>query len=108
MSTAAVAAPGAFRLRATHLLWVAFVLVQALDGVLTYVGLLTFGAWVEANPLVAWYTDTFGPGMGLLGAKLFAVACGTILYATARYAAVAVLTVVYVVFAIVPWAHLLS
>lgn len=88
-------------------LWVTFILVQALDGVLTYIGVRTFGLGVEANPLVAWYAGAFGPVAGLAAAKLFAVGCASILYLTARHGTVAVLTVLYLVFAIAPWAHVL-
>jgi hypothetical protein len=41
-------------------------------------------------------------------AKLFAVTCGAVLYVTARHRWVAVLTVVYLAFAVVPWVSLLS
>lgn len=88
-------------------LWLAFVAVQALDGVLTYIGLRTFGLGIEANPVVAWYAGAFGPAAGLLAAKLFAVACASILYVTARHRTVAVLTLLYLAFAIAPWAHVL-
>lgn len=90
-----------------ELLWLAFVAVQVLDGVLTYVGVLTFGLGIEANPVVAWYAGAFGPAAGLAAAKLFAIACASVLYLTARHRTVAVLTVLYLVFAIMPWAHVL-
>ena len=38
-----------------NVVWVAFVSAQAADGVLTYLGLHTFGAGSEGNPIVAWY-----------------------------------------------------
>ena len=88
-------------------LWLAFVAVQVLDGVLTYIGVRTFGLGIEANPLVAWYAGAFGPAAGLAAAKLFAIACASVLFATARHRTVAVLTMVYLVFAIMPWAHVL-
>jgi hypothetical protein len=40
--------------RAAQAIWIAFVLVQALDGVMTFVGMHTFGLSIEANPLIAW------------------------------------------------------
>jgi hypothetical protein len=88
-------------------LWLAFVAVQVLDGVLTYVGVRTFGLGIEANPLVAWYAEAFGAATGLVAAKLFAIGCASVLYLTSRHRTVAVLTVLYVAFAIVPWAHVL-
>ncbi len=84
-------------------LWVAFVTVQALDGVMSYVGIRTFGLWIEGNPLVAWYTAALGPAIALTGAKLFAVGCGLVLYLTARYGLMALLTLFYLMFAIFPW-----
>lgn len=88
--------------------WLAFVTVQALDGVFSYVGVYTVGSGIEANPLLAWYLQMFGPGAAFLGAKLFAVACGAVLYMTNRHRVVASLTAIYVVFAVVPWIHVLS
>ena len=88
-------------------LWLAFVTVQILDGVLTYVGLRTFGLGIEANPIVAWYAEAFGAAAGLVAAKLFAIGCASVLYLTSRHRTVAVLTLLYVAFAILPWAHVL-
>jgi len=107
MPVATVVSWPARRPGAVEGLWLAFAAVQVLDGVLTYLGVRTFGLSIEANPLVAWYAGTLGPAAGLIAAKLFAVACASILYATARHRTVAVLTVIYVLFAIVPWAHVL-
>lgn len=89
-------------------LWLAFVVVQALDGVFTYIGVSTFGIGIEANPLVAWYATAFGPAAGLAAAKLFAIGCASVLYVTARHGTVAILTLMYLVFAIAPWAHVLN
>jgi hypothetical protein len=86
----------------------AFVTVQALDGILSYVGVRTFGPWVEANPLVAWYAATFGPAVAFTLVKLFAIGCGAVLYLMARHRTVAVLTLFYLMFAVVPWAHVLT
>jgi hypothetical protein len=88
-------------------LWLAFVAVQVLDGVFTYIGVLTFGIGIEANPLVAWYAEAFGPAAGLAAAKIFAIGCASVLYLTSRHRTVAVLTLLYLAFAILPWAHVL-
>jgi hypothetical protein len=90
------------------LLWVVFVAVQALDGAMSYVGIRAFGLWIEGNPLVAWYTAALGPALALTGAKLFAVGCGLVLYLTARYGLMALLTLFYLAFAIVPWIGVLG
>jgi hypothetical protein len=91
-----------------ELVFLAFVTVQALDGIMSYVGVHTFGAWIEANPLVAWYASMFGPAVAFTAAKLFAIACGTLLYLMARHRTVAVLTLFYLAFAVVPWVHVLG
>src|SRR5262249_11039763 len=89
-------------------LFLAFVTVQALDGAMSYVGVSIHGPGVDAHPLVAWYLGAFGPAVGFTMAKLFAVTCGAVLYFTARYRWVAILTLVYLVFAVGPWVQLLS
>src|SRR3989442_1843989 len=40
----------------------AFVIAQALDGALVYLGIAAFGAAAEANPVVAWYVSALGAG----------------------------------------------
>ena len=91
-----------------NLLWLAFVAVQALDGVMSYVGVRTIGPWMEANPLVGWYADVVGPAAALVAAKLVAVACGMVLHLMARHRTLATLTLAYVIFAIGPWIRVLS
>jgi hypothetical protein len=97
-----------WRLSGAQILWLAFVAVQALDGVMSYVGVSLHGPGIEANPLVGWYLGAFGPAVGFTMAKLFAVTCGAVLYLTARHRWVAVLTLVYLIFAVGPWVGLLS
>ena len=87
-------------------IWIAFVVVQALDGAMTFVGIHTFGTYIEANPLLAWYMAALGPALALLAAKLFAVACGIMLYVTARHRTLAVLALTYLVAAVGPWMHI--
>jgi len=85
----------------------AFVLAQALDAALTYVGIATFGASVEANPLVAWYVSAFGAGVGLAAVKTLAIGCAGALYMTARHRILGGLTVLYLAGAVLPWTRLL-
>ena len=85
----------------------AFITVQFLDGLLTYLGIQMFGPPVEANPLVYWYVDAFGAAQGLLFMKLLAVACATILHHMSRHRTLAVLTVLYLTVAVMPWAAVL-
>jgi hypothetical protein len=96
------------RLSNAELAWLAFIAVQFLDGVMSYIGVQRIGSQIEANPLLAWYLEIFGPAIAFTGAKLFAIACGGILYLTDRHRWVAALTVVYVVFAVGPWLHVLG
>ncbi len=92
----------------TKTIWLAFVVIQVLDGMLTVAGMYAFGTGVEANPLIEWYAGALGPAAAVCGAKLFAVGCGAILYVTARYRTMAALAALYVLCAIAPWLHLLS
>jgi hypothetical protein len=85
----------------------AFLVVQALDGVLTYVG-LSIGRAAEGNPLVATLMAVFGLGPGLAGAKLFAGSLGIALHLFGTHRLVALLTAVYVAAAIMPWMALLA
>ena len=57
------------RFSKAELVWVAFVVVQALDGAMSYIGVHTFGAWIEANPLVAWYAAIVWSRRGLYGGQ---------------------------------------
>jgi uncharacterized membrane protein len=91
---------------AAQWIWIAFVLVQALDGGMTFVGIHMFGPPIEANPLVAWYVSAMGPAFALCAAKLFAVGCGITLYLAARHRTLAALALTYVVAAVGPWVHL--
>jgi len=83
-----------------------FVIVQALDGALTYLGLHTFGPSIEANPLISSAVTFAGTGPGVMSAKLFAVALGILLHLRRVHIVVALLTAFYIAVAIVPWAVL--
>ena len=87
---------------------VAFLLAQCFDGVLTYVGVVSFGLAIEANPIIAALMATFGHGPALTGAKVVAGALGICLHVREVHGVVALLTGFYVAVAIVPWTLLLS
>ncbi|MEO7158240.1 MAG: hypothetical protein ABI039_11790, partial [Vicinamibacterales bacterium] len=56
-------------------LWLAiFVLMQVVDGVLTYAAVDRFGAAAEGNPILASWIILTGAAPALLGAKLVACA----------------------------------
>jgi hypothetical protein len=80
-----------------------FLLAQAGDGVLTYIGVTIYGPHVEGNPLIAWMMSTMGQGPGLATAKLTAGGFGVALHVSAVHKVVALLAIFYLVVAIIPW-----
>ena len=86
---------------------VLFLLAQAADGVMTYVGVTTMGAQLEANPILLALMGSLGHGATVAGAKLFAGALGISLHLVGVHRVVALLTAVYVIGAVAPWAGLL-
>jgi hypothetical protein len=83
-----------------------FVIVQGLDGIFTYLGVVIWGPAIEANPLVSSATALAGLGLGLAGAKLLAVGLGMVLHLRRVHNLVALLTAIYLVVAILPWTAL--
>ena len=95
------------RSRFGEVVLVLFLLAQCLDGILTYVGVKTFGLSVEGNPLIAALMLEFGAGAALVGAKVVAAALGIALHVRHVHTAVAALTVFYVAIALGPWTAIL-
>jgi hypothetical protein len=89
------------------LVLIAFLLTQASDGVLTYVGVSTYGLRMEGNPLLGWLMSSLGQGLALTAAKSTASAFGIALHLTAVHRIVALLTAFYVAAAVVPWIGIL-
>ncbi len=87
---------------------VLFLLSQALDGIFTYLGLQQFGLSAEANPLIVSVIPVLGQGMAVAAAKVFAATLGVVLHLRGVHRAVAVLTLLYVGLAVVPWAVMLA
>jgi hypothetical protein len=85
---------------------VCFVLVQYLDGAMTYLGVHIWGPSIEANPIISAAVSLVGVGGGLAGAKLVAIALGMALHLRRVHGVVALLTAFYIGVAIVPWALL--
>jgi hypothetical protein len=77
--------------------------VQALDGILTYFGMLLWGPSIEANPLISAAVAYAGPGTGLAAAKLTAMGLGILLHLRCVHHMVALLTMFYLLVAILPW-----
>ena len=86
---------------------VVFLLAQISDGVLTYIGVSTYGASIEGNPLITWLMSALGEGPGLATAKVAAGLFGVALHLSAVHKAVALLAGFYIVVAIIPWLALL-
>jgi hypothetical protein len=86
---------------------VAFLLVQALDGVFTYVGLAEFGKGIEGNPLITSLLLVANPAAALALVKLTAAGFGITLHVAGVHRTVALLTAFYVAVALVPWAGVL-
>ena len=84
-----------------------FLLAQCLDGVLTYVGVVTYGTAIEANPLIAAMKAHLGHGMALMGAKSVAAFLGICLHLRQVHLVVALLAVFYVAVAVIPWLAIL-
>jgi hypothetical protein len=82
---------------------VVFLIVQGLDGALTYMGVHIWGLAIEANPIVSSAVSLAGVGAGLAAAKLFAIALGIALHLRGVHRAIAVLSGIYIAAAIVPW-----
>ncbi len=95
--------PAAWRARLGNLALVLFLVAQVSDGVLTYVGVITFGIGIEANPLIATLIGYFGAAAALTAAKALAAVLGIALHLRGVHTAVALLTAFYFIVAILPW-----
>ena len=84
-----------------------FLLAQCLDGVFTYVGVVSFGVGIEANPLIAALMAHLGHGLALVGAKSIAGLLGCALHVRQVHAAVAALALFYLAVAVMPWMAIL-
>lgn len=82
---------------------IAFLLAQASDGVLTYVGVSVYGLRMEGNPLLEWLMATMGSGLALATTKAAAGLFGIALHLSAVHRVVAVLAALYFAVAILPW-----
>jgi uncharacterized membrane protein len=84
-----------------------FLVAQALDGALTYVGVTVLGLHMEANPLLAYLMGTMGCAAALTSAKLVASVLGIVLHLSSVHRIVAALAVFYLAVAVFPWLALL-
>lgn len=86
---------------------VLFLIAQALDGALTYVGVTLLGLHMEANPLLAWLMATMGCAAALTSVKLAASILGIVLHLSSVHRIVAALAAFYLAIAVLPWLALL-
>jgi hypothetical protein len=85
-----------------------FIMVQLVDWIATYQGLALFGTSVEANPLLRFLMERYDIIMVLTTSKLFATIAGSFLHFVNRHSMVAALTLLYTLFAIIPWLKLFA
>ena len=85
-----------------------FAVVQIADAWLTTVGIDRFGIGAEANPMLALPIVLFGPVTAMAIAKSVAVCGAALLYRFSRHSLLAMLTVMYMFVAVMPWAWALS
>jgi hypothetical protein len=86
---------------------VVFLLTQATDGVLTYIGVGMHGMHAEANPLAARLMAAVGLGPAVAGLKLATASIGCGLHVLGVHRVLAVVAAIYVVAAVLPWAAVL-
>lgn len=86
-----------------RLILLVFMLLQLVDGILTYTAVAMLGVVGEGNMLLATAMQMAGPGPALVGAKTLAAGCGLILYVRGFYGVLGALTALYIVAAITPW-----
>lgn len=84
---------------------VAFLLAQALDGVLTYWGVLEFGHEFELNPNIAVLMAHIGSGPALFAAKAYVSMLGVLLHLLHVHVTVSAMFLYYLYFALLPWRH---
>lgn len=82
---------------------VMFFFVQALDGICTYLSVrYTQSIEIEFNPLLRHLFHAWGVVPTLIWAKLLASVCAIILHLHHRHTAIIVVTLIYLIFAIIP------
>ena len=90
-----------------NLVVVAFLVSQACDGVLTYIGVSIYGIRIEGNPLLGWLMASVGQGVALAATKAAAGAFGIALHLSAVHRVLAALAAFYLAVAVVPWIAIL-
>jgi hypothetical protein len=91
-----------------NLIVICFIIVQLLDWLATFHGIILFGTSIEANPLLRFLMEKYDIILVLTAAKLSATIAASILHFFKRHLMVAALTLFYTVFAIIPWIKVLG
>ena len=89
-------------------LLIAFITLQAADGLLTYAAVQQFGAAAEGNPLLETWIVLTGSATALIGAKTMACLCGAVLYLAGVHNVLAGLSLLYLFAAVVPWLRIFA
>lgn len=105
-SASALALPSGRNAWFGNLVIVLFLLAQVLDGAFTYLGISAFGL-TEGNPLIAFYMSHMGVAPSLTAAKIAAAGCAMVLHLCGLHRTLAVLTLLYLSLAILPWTYLI-
>jgi len=84
----------------------AFLVLNTLDGIFTYLGVKIWGPGIEANPIVSSAVASVGLGAGLMTAKLLAAGFAIVLHLRRVHHLVALLAAIYLCAAILPWTAL--
>jgi uncharacterized membrane protein len=85
---------------------VVFLIAQVLDGAFTYLGISSYGL-TEGNPLIAHFIERHGAGPSLTVAKILAVVCSMALHLLGLHRTLGLLTLMYLMLAVLPWTYLL-
>src|SRR5258707_14210063 len=84
------------------LMVVAFLVMQCLDGVFTYLGVGIWGPTIEANPLISSAMAVGGGRSGVAAAQLVAISFGIVLHLRRVHNLVAALRAIYLAAAYSP------
>lgn len=85
-----------------------FAAIQVADTILTLIGINRFGPAIEGNPVLSFVMVAFGTAATLMSVKAVALAGAFVLHLRAQYLALALLSLLYVFGAIIPWMWLLA
>lgn len=91
----------------TPFVWLVVMLIgQVLDGMFTYVGVLS--GRPEGNPICVFAFEHMGLLPGLVFVKVIASACSIQLYSSGHFRMLEFLTILMYVFAVLPWILILG